>query len=176
MRRVVIVSGAPGAGKSTLAGPLAQALALPLLSKDIVKERLADSLPNPGEDPEVWTRKLGAAAMEMIWTLAALSPAVMLEANFRPRHPYEREQLAKLSEGGRLVEVYCTCPPQLASQRYSDRSRRPGRHAIHTVRDLPPGALEEFDRPMGLGELVEVHTSGVVDVAALAVDIRRRLA
>lgn len=173
MRRVVIVSGAPGAGKSTLAGPLARALDLPLLSKDIIKERLADSLPNPGEDPEIWTRRLGAATMELIWTLAALSPAVMLEANFRPHHPYERAQLAGL--GGRLVEVYCACPLDLASRRYSERARTAHRHAIHTVKDLPPELLVEFDGPVGLGELVQVDTTGPIDVEALARNIRRRL-
>jgi adenylate kinase family enzyme len=42
MRRVVIVSGAPGAGKSTMAGPLAGELGFPLLSKDVIKETLFD--------------------------------------------------------------------------------------------------------------------------------------
>ncbi|MBP7650415.1 MAG: AAA family ATPase [Phenylobacterium sp.] len=70
---MVMVSGAPGAGKSTLAGPLAQALALPLLSKDVIKERLADVLGQRAE-PEVWTKALGSASMELIWTRCARPP------------------------------------------------------------------------------------------------------
>jgi dephospho-CoA kinase len=44
VRQVVVVSGAPGAGKSTLAVPLARALGFPLVSKDVIKESLFDSL------------------------------------------------------------------------------------------------------------------------------------
>jgi adenylate kinase family enzyme len=39
-RVVVLVSGAPDAGKTALAVPLAAALGLPLLSKDQIKETL----------------------------------------------------------------------------------------------------------------------------------------
>ena len=44
MRQLVVVSGAPGAGKSTLAEPLAKALGFPLLSKDVIKETIFDSI------------------------------------------------------------------------------------------------------------------------------------
>lgn len=37
-RQVVFVSGAPGAGKSTLAAPLAAELGFPLVSKDRIKK------------------------------------------------------------------------------------------------------------------------------------------
>jgi adenylate kinase family enzyme len=46
-RGVVLVSGAPGADKTTLAVPLAAALGLPLLSKDQIKETLFDALNYP---------------------------------------------------------------------------------------------------------------------------------
>ena len=43
-RRIVLVSGAPGSGKTTLAHPLAEQLGLPLFAKDTIKEALHDNL------------------------------------------------------------------------------------------------------------------------------------
>ena len=42
--RIVVVSGAPGTGKSTLAAVIADRLQLPLLSVDLIKEALGDAL------------------------------------------------------------------------------------------------------------------------------------
>ena len=41
---VVVVNGVPGAGTTTLAAPLAEALDLPLVGKDALKEALFDSV------------------------------------------------------------------------------------------------------------------------------------
>src|SRR6266568_1913968 len=40
------------------------------------------------------SRRLGSAAMELMWALAADAPAVGIEANFRPYSEYERAQLS----------------------------------------------------------------------------------
>jgi len=105
MRQVVVVSGPPGAGKSTLARPLAAALGFSLLSKDVIKESLFDALGPLDQDALVSSKRLGAAAMELLWQLAEEAPRVVLEANFRPRSQLERDRLSHLSSN--VVEVYC---------------------------------------------------------------------
>jgi predicted kinase len=87
-RRLVYVSGASGSGKTTLAVPLAAELGYPLLTKDRIKETLHDAFGAPEPDL-AWSRKLGAAAMEVMRALAADAPSVVIEANFRPHHAYE---------------------------------------------------------------------------------------
>jgi predicted kinase len=159
----VIVSGAPGAGKSTLAGPLAQRLGLPLIGKDHIKETLHDHLP-PGPDRAAWSKLLGAASMELIWTLARHAPAAVLEANFYPKSDYQRGKLAALP--GPLVEVYCRCPPALAAARYA--ARHAGRHPTHVSGEVTLEQLADFDRPLALGPVIEVDTSAPVDVEAIA--------
>jgi predicted kinase len=172
-RRVVLVSGAPGAGKSTMAGPLAAELRFALLSKDRIKETLHDGLGAPWPDL-AWSRRLGGAAMELIWALAAQAPDVVLEANFRPGSDYERSRITALAAGdGDLVEVYCRCPVEVAMARYEQRAS--SSHPVHVVTALTAEFMAEFDRPVGLGALVVVDSSSPVDVAAVADEVRERL-
>jgi predicted kinase len=160
-RRLVYISGAPGAGKSSLAGPLADALGYALITKDTIKETLHDALGAPEADL-AWSRRLGAASMELLWTLAERAPAVVIEANFRPYSEYERARLHGL--GGLPVEVHCACPAEVACARYNARAT----HPVHVVKALPVSAMAEYDRPVGIGALVTVDTTRPVDVAAVA--------
>jgi predicted kinase len=168
-RQVVLVTGAPGSGKTSLARPLAAELGFALLSKDLIKETLHDGLGAPVPD-RAWSRRLGAAAMELLWTLAADAPTVVLEANFRPQSAYERNRILALSAC--LVEVNCACPPELAARRYTERAATC--HPVHVVTSLTPDQMAEYDRPVGLGDVVTVDTTVPVDVAALADLVRTR--
>jgi hypothetical protein len=153
-----------------LAVPLAAALEFPLLSKDVIKETLFDVLGHVDADRLASSRRLGAAAMELLWRLAAECPAVVIEANFRSRSPYERQRLGALCP--RPIEVYCRLPPALAAARYASRGANSDHHPVHVMRSLPVSAFEEFQEPMGLGPVFEVDTSVPVDVPALANRVR----
>ena len=162
------MSGAPGSGKSTLAAPLAAELGYALLGKDIIKETLHSVLGPPDLD-RARSRELGAASMELLWALAARSPQVLIEANFRPYSDYERNRLTDL--GGSQVEVHCACPPELAVARYNARPR----HPVHVQTSITPDYLAEFDRPVGIGALVTVDTTAPVDIPAIAAQVRALL-
>lgn len=169
MKRLVYVSGMPGAGKSTLANPLAEELGYSLVTKDMLKEKLHDVLYTADEEPDLaWSRRLGAASMELLWTLAASAGDMVIEANFRPHSNYERERL--LSLGGCPVEVHCACPPDIAITRYRTRPR----HPVHaTAAHRPETELAQFDQPVGIGSLITVDTTTPVDVPAVASEVRR---
>jgi predicted kinase len=161
----VYVSGAPGSGKSSLAVPLAAELGYALLTKDRIKETLHDAFGAPEPD-RAWSRRLGGAAMELLWALAADAPAVVIEANFRPYSERERTQLSSLA--AQPVEVHCACPPELALKRYNARVT----HPVHVVTTLQLEAMAEYDRPVGIGALVTVDTTVPVDVTAVAAAVR----
>jgi predicted kinase len=168
--RIVYVSGRLGAGKSSLAGPLAAALGYSLVTKDLVKETLHDALYEPGDgavDREL-SRRLSGAAMELLFMLAAHAGDMVIEANFNPHRQLERDRLRGL--GDRVVEVYCECPAEVAVARYNARHPR---HAAHGITTVTLASIEKYDQPVGVGPLITVDTSGPVDIAAVAAEVRR---
>jgi predicted kinase len=170
-REIILVSGAPGSGKSTLSLQLATSLQWPLIAKDVIKESLWDTFSPPSGDLE-WSRRLGGAAMEILWTLAGHSPRVVLEANFRPQSEYERSKLVELEAA--IVEVYCWCPPEESMRRYAARAAGPAHHPAHVTPVLDPTLLAEFNQPVGIGTLIRVDTTVAVDADALVAEINTR--
>ena len=145
---LIVVSGAPGTGKSTIAAALGAALRLPVLSLDPIKEALADVLGLGGED---WSNQVGDAAAEVVFRLAAAFPDA-------------------------VAEVFCHCDPRLALDRAKARIGH-GRHPIHRDVINPamagrPAELAATVTPLRLGAgLIEVDTGapGAAESAVTAV-------
>ncbi|MFI2103902.1 AAA family ATPase [Isoptericola sp. NPDC019693] len=169
-RQVVLVNGLPGAGKTTLAGPLAARLDAPSLGKDSVKEALADAV-GPGAPTLVGTDTVGAVAMEAVWRLAAapVSRVVVESWWFRPRDLDHALRGLATAGADAVVEVWCDVPLEVARRRHAARAGR--RHPVHADdRDMTAewAAWAAGAAPLGLGPVVRQDTIAPVDVPALA--------
>ncbi|MEU3455378.1 AAA family ATPase [Micromonospora sp. NPDC006766] len=166
-KEVILVNGVPGSGKTTLGDGVAGHLGIPVLSKDRIKEGLADATAHPALEA-----MLGMAAMEVIWTLAAALPGPVVVDSwwFRPRDLHHALKGIKAAGAETTVEVWCDVPISLAKERYAGRVR----HGIHhDDRDMATewAAWAAQAAPLAIGQVIRVDTTAPVNIPQLAAHI-----
>lgn len=155
--RLVVVTGPPGAGKTTIAAALRDRLELPLIAKDALKEALADALEVAG-DREA-SERLGVATFEIqfaiVRELLLTGVSLIAEGNFRDGW---FDDLPPAD----IVQAHVWAEPEVLGERL--RTRDPHRHPVHYDREAADeiaarAAAGEWD-PLQLdGRLVEIDTT-----------------
>jgi predicted kinase len=159
---LTLITGRPGAGKTTLARALAAAVRCPLLCRDEVKEGLVHSLP-PGTavDDEI-QRLANDAFFDAIELLLRRGVTLMAEAAFQ--HHLWAPRLELLRGIANLRIIVCSVDPTLARSRHIERGLAdPQRERFHG--DAVVAAARE-GRTLPIGDYVPPN----LDLPTLVVD------
>ena len=168
MNPLVVVTGVPGAGKTSLATVLAARLGCALVSLDEIKEELAME----AEDtPRDWLRY--DAEAELVRRLTAFSGEAVVDIWVAPRRDIQRVTGLLEPWWDRIVEVRCQVPACVAVERYAARERPwphlpPDDDTLARIRDAA-------ERPEALGapRTVVVDTTRPVEIGDVVTAVRR---
>lgn len=174
---MLVVTGLPATGKSTLAQHLHTHLRWPLLTKDAFKERLYDVLGAP--DLEA-SRRLSLASyatmFEVAQQLTAARIDCILEGNFR----WSQTQLSFQSlRDVRFTQVWCSAPRAVIEQRLRARASGQSRHPAHPDAANFESLLRELDHPAAAlplpGALVTVNTAEPMSLERVIAEVLRAI-
>lgn len=139
---LIIISGPPCTGKSTLGKKIAKEFKLPFISKDDIKESLFNDL---GHSDREWSTKLGIAAYtilhHIIETLLSSKVSFIAESNFKPEFENERFLNLKKKYGFEPIQIMCHADGEILFERFKKRTESGERHPGH-VDHLNYGSLK----------------------------------
>ena len=120
MVKLIIVTGFPATGKTTIASHLSKTLILPLFTKDTYKELLFDQL---GVKDRAWSRQLGKAAIEILFReleeCLKADVSIIVDANFMLDRDSARMSALIKSYEPIVTHILCKAKVEVLVDRFS---------------------------------------------------------
>jgi predicted kinase len=150
---LIVVTGRPGSGKTTLAHRLARAIRCPAICRDEIKEGLINTAGGPGDAGDDVARRAYEAFFDSVQRLLARGVTLVAEAAFQ--HKLWAPKLEPLRAIAQVRIIVCHVSATLAGTRAAHRSAGdPGRLRFH-----PDPASGDYDPPHLDLPLMTVDTS-----------------
>jgi predicted kinase len=170
---LIIVTGLPCSGKTSLGRQLSRLHKIPFISKDGFKERLFDTL---GWSDRARSKKLSGASYEMMFyvleELLEVGQSCVLEANFDSQ--VHSEPLAKITQKfeTRVVQIHCVTEQEILLERFKSRWKSGKRHQGHADEVMLPemeSLVKQEIQPLELpGSVFELDTTDLANLETAA--------
>ena len=160
--KLIILTGRPASGKSTIGKQLSRDLRLPIISKDGIREVLLDRL---GSKDRPWSQLLGAAAIDLMFYFARAEldagNSIILDNAFHPILVSSRFQALKACCDAESIQVVCNSDSETLFQRFKARAESGNRHAGHREEDA-------FDH---IREILSQEESPILDIGGEVIEV-----
>ena len=165
---LIIINGAPGAGKTTLVRKLAKDLQVGYITKDQLKELLGDTLGMP-DDPNV-KAVYGEAAIAALF--AIISKIVQVDKDFIVENAFwadiANKRFAEIAPSASFIQIYLSCEDAVLRQRFEKRISDGKRHGVHgdsLYTTLTPNERINRYRPLELSGIrtIMIDTTNFTD-------------
>jgi hypothetical protein len=157
----IIVTGLPASGKTTIGREVASRLKIPFLDKDAYLEKLFDKC---GIGDNAWRQQLSLQSNTLFQADAIVHQQVVLVSHWRPTSlsgPSGTPTDWLTPSFGKVIELFCDCPPEAAVQRFVARQRHAGHLDVHRNADEMSEWLDRYlvRLPIGIGQLIAVNSA-----------------
>lgn len=131
---IIIITGAPSSGKTTLAKKISNEFGIPLISKDDIKETLFDSI---GTGDREWSQYLGGTSYDLLYhffkVIVSSNNPVIIESNFDYKRACNKLSDFKEKYGFEVLTIKCLADLDVLFERFINRDKCGERHEGHIV-------------------------------------------
>ena len=165
---LILITGMPATGKTTLGVSLSAKYHLPFISKDALKDRMFDTL---GSNDKEWSLKVSAASHRIMDYIVDeefnAGHSIILESNFKPHIDSERFRRIQEKYECDIIQIVCWAEGEVIFKRFTDRIGTSARHEGHV--EIPLEQIKEDfisangkDEPLDIdGVTLELDTTNL---------------